>query len=103
MKVIVCLSLLILGVECGNGSVPCASRDRVELEVLLERATLGRGVREPLFLQVDTHVVEHRHQNHVEGEGDSRHADFGSVPTPGSRETENDGRDHVICSMLVDD
>ena len=89
-------SLLVLSIERSNGSVPCASSDGVELKVLLERASLGRGVGKPLFLEVDTHVVEHRDEEHVDGEGNSRNAELGSVPPTGSREAENGGGNEMV-------
>ena len=91
---------MVLSIEGSNGSVPSASSDGVELKVLLERASLGRGVGESLFLEVDTHVVEHRDEEHVDREGNSRNAELGSVPSACSSKAENGGGNKVVYMGL---
>ena len=62
-----CLRLSIacdLGIPYGDSAVPRTSRDRVELEILLEGASRRRGVGKALLLQMNAQIVEAGdHQN----------------------------------------
>ena len=60
-------SLLVGGWGCTalvdlESSVPCTSRDGVELEILLERLSLARCEVESLLLVMDRQKVEGRHE-----------------------------------------
>lgn len=80
---------LALGVELGYSTVPRTTGHGVELQILLEGATLARRVGETLLLEVDAHVIEDGDHKHREGEGDPGQAELGSVPSASRGKTED--------------
>ena len=93
------LSLLILALVNVDRSVPRASGDWIEFEILFERSALGGSVRESLFLQVNAHVVKHWYQQHAGSERNFGHAHLGSIATTGIGKPKNNRRDYVIYTL----
>ena len=75
--------------ELCNGAVPSASSHRVELQVLLEGATLCVDVGEPLFLLVHREEVEKWNCKHVRSPRNTGDANFASVIATIRGNTEN--------------
>ena len=81
----------------GDGSVPGATRDGIELEVLLESLSLSRCEVESLLFMVDRQEVEGWHEEDIESERDRRQANFASMHAPVEGSGQDHGAVHVVC------
>ena len=81
-----------------DGAVPCAASDGVEFEVLLEGLTLTRCEVKALLLVVNRQVVEGRHEQDRESEGNGGKADLSRVHSSCEGRSKDAQAEQVICT-----